>query len=244
MNETTPVARLRGVHKRYALGRTTVHALKGIDLDIAPARFTVIAGPSGSGKSTLLHLLGALDTPDTGEVEIAGQRLAQLSDDQRSEFRARRIGFVFQTFNLLPVMTALENVEYPLRLVLPDARARRARARTMLAAVGLAGLEKRRPAELSGGQRQRVAIARALANQPPLVLADEPTANLDRTTGVELIALLRRIQRDTGTSVVFSSHDPAVLAAADDHVSIIDGVIQSHSPVRRNDRVEACDEPA
>ena len=151
MNETTPVARLRGVHKRYALGRTTVHALKGIDLDIAPARFTVIAGPSGSGKSTLLHLLGALDTPDTGEVEIAGQRLAQLSDDQRSEFRARRIGFVFQTFNLLPVMTALENVEYPLRLVLPDARARRARARTMLAAVGLAGLEKRRPAELSGG---------------------------------------------------------------------------------------------
>ncbi|HEU0202575.1 MAG TPA: ABC transporter ATP-binding protein, partial [Burkholderiaceae bacterium] len=210
-------------------------ALRGIDLDVAPARFTVIAGPSGSGKSTLLHLLGALDTPDTGTVEIAGQNLAALSDDARSDFRARRIGFVFQSFNLLPVMTALENVEYPLRLVLPDARKRRARAHELLAAVGLATMEKRRPAELSGGQRQRVAIARALANQPPLLLADEPTANLDRATGAELIELLRSIQRDTGTSVIFSSHDPAVLAAADDRVSIVDGLIEQQ---------EACHEPA
>jgi putative ABC transport system ATP-binding protein len=225
------VARLRGVHKRYALGRTQVHALNNVSLDIAAARFTVIAGPSGSGKSTLLHLLGALDVPDTGTVEIAGQDLAKLSDDARSEFRARRIGFVFQSFNLLPVMTALENVEYPLRLVLPNAQQRRERARSMLAAVGLAAMERRRPAELSGGQRQRVAIARALANQPPLLLADEPTANLDRTTGAELIELLRRIQRDTGTSVVFSSHDPAVLAAADDRVAIVDGVIQIQEEV-------------
>jgi putative ABC transport system ATP-binding protein len=220
-----PVARLRGVHKRYALGSTSVTALQGIDLDIEPARFTVIAGPSGSGKSTLLHLLGTLDTPDQGEIEITGRQLAQLADDERSEFRARTIGFVFQSFNLLPVMTALENVEYPLRLVQPDAAKRRERARALLAAVGLADKEKRRPAELSGGQRQRVAIARALANQPPLVLADEPTANLDRATGAEIIALLRAIQRDTGTSVVFSSHDPAVLAAADVRVSVTDGTI-------------------
>jgi putative ABC transport system ATP-binding protein len=239
MKDTTtdaPIARLRGVSKRYTLGRTTVPALRDIDLEIRPARFTVISGPSGSGKSTLLHLLGAIDVPDEGEIEIAGRNLRQLSDDARSEFRAGTIGFVFQSFNLLPVMTALENVEYPLRLTLADARARRERARALLAAVGLAGLEKRRPAELSGGQRQRVAVARALANRPPLLLADEPTANLDRATGAELIALLRSIQRDTGTSVVFCSHDPAVLAAADDRVAMVDGVIQSIS--------EACDESA
>ena len=222
-----PVARLRGVTKRYALGKTSVLALKDIDLDIARGAFTVIAGPSGSGKSTLLHLLGTLDAPDAGTIEIAGQPLAALRDDARAEFRLRRIGFVFQSFNLLPVFTALENVEYPLRLSNPDAVRRRAHATELLAAVGLADKARHRPMELSGGQRQRVAIARALANAPELLLADEPTANLDRQTGTEIIALLRRLQRETGISVVFSSHDPAVLDAADARVFIVDGEVQS-----------------
>ncbi len=222
-----PVARLRGVSKRYALGKTMVRALKDIDLDIARGVFTVIAGPSGSGKSTLLHLLGTLDAPDAGRIEIAGQALAALNDDARADFRLRRIGFVFQSFNLLPVFTALENVEYPLRLSTPDAARRRARAGELLAAVGLADKARHRPMELSGGQRQRVAIARALANAPELLLADEPTANLDRQTGAEIIALLRRLQRETGISVVFSSHDPAVLDAADARVFIVDGALQS-----------------
>lgn len=226
MTNTSPAARLRGIHKRYRLGKIEVPALKGIDLDITRGVFTVIAGPSGSGKSTLLHLLGALDRPDAGTIEIAGQPLAQLTDDQRAEFRLRRIGFVFQTFNLLPVLNALENIEYPLQLTTPDPARRRARAQELLAAVGLADKAAHRPLELSGGQRQRVAIARALANGPELVLADEPTANLDRATGAEIIALLRRLQRETGTSVIFSSHDPAVLEAADVRVFIVDGQLQ------------------
>jgi putative ABC transport system ATP-binding protein len=235
MTTTSPVARLRGIHKRYRLGKTDVVALRGIDLDVARGRFTVISGPSGSGKSTLLHLLGSLDTPDAGTIEIAGRPLAQLSDDARADFRLRRIGFVFQSFNLLPVLNAVENVEYPLRLTTPDASKRRARANELLAAVGLGDKGAHRPLELSGGQRQRVAIARALANQPELLLADEPTANLDRRTGAEIISLLRQIQRDTGTSVVFSSHDPAVLDAADERVAIVDGQLQRATPP-----VEAC----
>ena len=184
-------------------------------------------GRNGAGKSTLLHLLGTLDAPDAGRIEIAGQALAALNDDARADFRLRRIGFVFQSFNLLPVFTALENVEYPLRLSNPDAVRRRAHATELLAAVGLADKARHRPMELSGGQRQRVAIARALANAPELLLADEPTANLDRQTGTEIIALLRRLQRETGISVVFSSHDPAVLDAADARVFIVDGEVQS-----------------
>lgn len=221
-----PVARLRGVSKRYLMGQAAVRALHQVDLDVRPGEFTVIAGPSGSGKSTLLHLLGALDRPDHGQVEIAQQPLAGLSSNALSEFRAKQIGFVFQSFNLLPVLTALENVEYPMQLTAVPAPERRERALALLAAVGLAGKEKHRPAELSGGQRQRVAIARALANQPGLLIADEPTANLDRKTGADIIELLRHTQRATGTSVVFSSHDPALLEAADTRVFIIDGEIE------------------
>jgi len=225
MKEKHPVARLRGIDKHYLLGKVTVPALTGVNLDIAPGRFTVIAGPSGSGKSTLLHLLGALDKPDVGQIEIADTELAQLNDDQRSDFRLHRIGFVFQNFNLLPVLNALENVEYPLRLTQRNSTKRRERAMSLLDAVGLADRAKHRPLELSGGQRQRVAIARALANAPDLILADEPTANLDRRTTNEIILLLRKIQRATGTTVVFSSHDPSVLEAADTRVFIADGRI-------------------
>lgn len=221
-----PAARLRGVGKRYRLGRTEVRALHQVDLDVRPGEFTVVAGPSGSGKSTLLHLLGALDRPDQGQVEVAQQPLTGLSGDALSEFRARHIGFVFQSFNLLPVLTAAENIEYPMRLTGATAAERRERALALLDAVGLGGKGAHRPAELSGGQRQRVAIARALANQPRLLIADEPTANLDRKTGADIVELLRRTQRATGTSVVFSSHDPALQEAADTRVFIVDGEVE------------------
>jgi putative ABC transport system ATP-binding protein len=208
------------------MGHAEVRALHEVHLDVQPGEFTVIAGPSGSGKSTLLHLLGALDRPDRGQIEVAQQNLAGLSKNALAEFRAHRIGFVFQSFNLLPVLTAWENVAYPMQLGNVPPAQRRERAMKLLAAVGLEGKEAHKPGELSGGQRQRVAIARALANEPELLIADEPTANLDRKTGVDIIDLLRQTQRRTGTSVVFSSHDPAVLDAADTRIFIVDGEIE------------------
>ena len=224
--ESSTIASLRAVRKRYHMGSNVLEALAGVDLDIAGGCVTVIAGPSGSGKSTLLHLLGGLDMPDAGTVCVDGQDLAHMHDDALSRFRGTHIGFVFQSFNLLPVLDALENVEYPMQgLRLPRAE-RRQRAQALLAAVGLADKARHRPGELSGGQRQRVAIARALANQPRIVIADEPTANLDRASGAGIIALLRQLQRDTGTSVVLSSHDPAVIAAADVRVDLVDGRIE------------------
>jgi putative ABC transport system ATP-binding protein len=237
------IARLRGLHKNYTLGEVQVPALRGVDVDIAAGRFTVIAGPSGSGKSTLLHVLGCIDRPDAGRVEIDGVAPLEFDDDRLSAFRARRIGFVFQNFNLLPVLSALENVEYPMRLLERDGERRRQRARELLAAVGLQGMETRRPNQLSGGQRQRVAIARALANQPSLVLADEPTANLDRQTGADIIALMRRIQRETGASFVFSSHDPALIDAADVCLRIADGQIVTSAIPPTTTSVPTLEEP-
>lgn len=227
MRESTspPAARLRGIRKHYRLGDVDVPALRGIHLDLPRGLFTVIGGPSGSGKSTLLNLLGAIDTPDDGVIEIAGTEVAALDDDARSEFRARHVGFVFQNYNLIPVLSALENVEYPLQLVQSNAARRRDMARQALAEVGLAGLEDRLPSALSGGQRQRVAVARALVKRPALILADEPTANLDQATGHELIGLMRQIQRNTGASFVFSSHDPQLMHEADLRVCLVDGEI-------------------
>lgn len=218
---------LKGVAKTYRLDAIRVQALASIDLTILPERFTVIAGPSGSGKTTLLNLIGCIDRPDGGEVIVSGQPVARLSDNALSDFRARHIGFVFQTFNLLPVLTAYENVEYPLLLTRVPAAQRRQRVTHLLEAVGLADKARHRPGELSGGQRQRVAIARALAVRPSLVLADEPTANLDSQTGATIIELMRQMQREQQVSFVFSSHDPHVLAAADDAVFIRDGRIES-----------------
>ncbi|WP_224360676.1 ABC transporter ATP-binding protein [Hyalangium versicolor] len=227
-------ARLEHVTKEYRLGNTTVQALRGIDLAVSVGSYTVLCGPSGSGKSTGLHLLGALDLPTTGHVEIAGQDVAALSDKKRTAFRARHIGFVFQNFNLVPVLTALENVEYPLRLTIRDATERRARAQEMLEAVGLGPMLHRRPAELSGGQRQRVAVARAMVKRPALVLADEPTANLDRRTGAELMALMRTMQREHHTTFILSSHDPQMIEDADEWLRIEDGRVvdgaRRHSP--------------
>ncbi|HRL22130.1 MAG TPA: ABC transporter ATP-binding protein [Alcaligenes sp.] len=228
---------LQKVSKTYYLDSVAVPALTDINLEIAPNCFTVISGASGSGKTTLLNLIGCVDRPDTGEITSAGQAVSTMSDNELSDFRARHLGFIFQSFNLLPVLTAYENIEYPLLLVKTPARERKERVMAVLDAVGLADKARNRPGQLSGGQRQRVAIARALVGSPKLVLADEPTANLDSETGAAIIALMRKMQRDNAVSFVFSSHDPKVLAEADDAVFIKDGRIMAverrQSPVQR-----------
>ncbi len=216
---------LKNVGKTYRLDSVRVLALSDISLEIRANRFTVISGPSGSGKTTLLNLIGCIDRPDQGEVLVAGQDVQRMSDDALSDFRARHLGFVFQNFNLLQVLTAYENVEYPLLLTNMPAEQRRRRVLDLLDAVGLADRAQSRPGQLSGGQRQRVAIARALAPAPQLVLADEPTANLDSETGASIIALMRTMQRERQVSFVFSSHDPQVQAEADDAVLLRDGRI-------------------
>jgi putative ABC transport system ATP-binding protein len=224
---------LKQVSKHYRLGSIDVPALQDVNLVIYPNRFTVIAGQSGSGKSTLLNLMGCIDRADQGDVIVAGQYIAQLPDDALADFRARHLGFIFQNFNLLAVLTAFENVEYPLRMLNMPAVKRKARVMDLLDAVGLADKAHHRPGELSGGQRQRVAIARALAPSPQLVLADEPTANLDSQTGKAILQLMRRMQLEHQVSFVFSSHDPQVMAEADDAVLIRDGRVVS---VEQRDR--------
>lgn len=216
---------LKQAGKVYHLDAIDVPALADINLEIRPNCFTVISGPSGSGKTTLLNIIGCIDKLDCGEIIVAGQDVQKMSDDALSDFRARHLGFIFQNFNLLPVLTAYENVEYPLVLARIPAAQRRDRVLALLDAVGLADRAGNLPGQLSGGQRQRVAIARALAPAPQLVLADEPTANLDSHTGAAIIELMRKMQREHQVSFVFSSHDPQVLAEADDAVFIRDGRI-------------------
>ena len=216
---------LKHVGRTYHLDAVDVPALVDIHLDIRPNCFTVISGPSGSGKTTLLNLIGCIDRADTGEVIVAGQQVNAMSDDELSELRASQLGFIFQNFNLLPVLSAYENIEYPLLLNRVPAAQRKQRVNALLDLVGLSDRGQSRPGQLSGGQRQRVAIARALAAEPKLVLADEPTANLDSQTGAAIIALMRKMQRELRVSFVFSSHDPQVQAAADDTVFIRDGRI-------------------
>ncbi len=223
------MAVLCGVQKSYFLGAVPVHVIKGVDLLIRPAHFTVLLGPSGSGKTTLLNMIGCIDRPDGGTVQVAACRVDQLSDDALSDFRARHIGFIFQNFNLLPVLSAYENVEYPLILAGASARTRGERVPRLLEAVGLADKARNLPGQLSGGQRQRVAIARALARKPRLVIADEPTANLDSRAGASILALMRRMQKRYQISFIFSSHDRDVIRAADDTIFIKDGLIRSIS---------------
>jgi putative ABC transport system ATP-binding protein len=225
MNASAPTVDLRGVHRTYQLDAVEVQALVDINLTIRPNCFTVISGASGSGKSTLLNIVGCIDRPLQGQVLIDGQDIAELDDNQLTDLRARKLGFIFQNFNLLPVLTAYENVEYPLMIVQRPAAERRERVEALLDSVGLKAQARHLPGQLSGGQRQRVAIARALATQPEIVLADEPTANLDSRTGAMIIDLMRRLQREMGVAFVFSSHDPQVMAAADDAVTLRDGHI-------------------
>ena len=228
---------LEHVSKTYHLDAVDVPALADVSLEIRPNCFTVISGPSGSGKSTLLNMIGCIDQPDQGEIVVAGEAVRKLSDDALSDFRARHIGFIFQNFNLLPVLTVFENVEYPMLLARVPAAQRKRRVGELLDAVGLGDRAANLPGQLSGGQRQRVAIARALAPSPSFVMADEPTANLDSHTGAAIIELMRRMQREHQVSFVFSSHDPKVLAAADDAVMIRDGRIEQVE--RRAQPVEA-----
>ncbi len=221
--ERSVLVEVRGVSKTYRQGRIDVPALSGVTLDLHEADFTVLAGPSGSGKTTLLNLIGALDVATEGTVRVAGESLGAMSSKALARLRLQRLGFVFQAYNLIPVLTAYENAEYVLLLQGVAAARRRERVMTLLAAVGLAGLEHRRPAELSGGQQQRVAIARALAAEPTLVLADEPTANLDSHTGTELVDLMHRLNRERGVTFVISSHDRKVIERAERVVELEDG---------------------
>jgi putative ABC transport system ATP-binding protein len=214
--------RVVDVTKDYQLGRTTVKALRGVSLSVEPGEFMAVAGPSGSGKSTLLNLMGCLDHPTAGRVFIGEQDVQSLGDDDLSDLRARKIGFIFQTFNLIPVLSALENVEFPL-LFRGGNHGGRRRALRALEEVGLAEVARHRPDELSGGQRQRVAVARALVTDPVIVLADEPTANLDSATGELLISLMQEINRRDGTTFIFSTHDPNVMGRAHRVVRLADG---------------------
>jgi putative ABC transport system ATP-binding protein len=227
------VVRLRQVARTYRSGALEVPALRGISLEIPSHRFSVVVGASGSGKTTLLNLIGCIDAPSSGSIEVCGEDIAALSDDALSDFRARNIGFIFQTFSLVPVLSAYENVEYPLLLVgMPQAERRR-RTLAMLEAVGLSAQAQQRPNELSGGQRQRVAIARALVKEPQVVLADEPTANLDSATGASIIELMRRVQVEARTSFIFATHDPQLMSHADETFVIRDGELLEH---RKGDR--------
>ena len=220
------VVRVENVCKDYTLGEQQVQALRDITLSIEDGVFLAIAGPSGSGKSTLLNLIGCIDTPSSGRIYINGQDVSGKTPDQLADLRARTIGFIFQTFNLLPVLSAEENVEYPLmQLKELDAAERHARVAKYLSIVGLTKFAKHRPNQLSGGQRQRVAIARALAIRPKIVLADEPTANLDHKTGEGILALMKEINRRAKTTFIFSTHDRRVMAMADRLVKIEDGQI-------------------
>ena len=220
------VVLLEEVSKDYRLGDQIVHALRGVTLGIEAGAFLALAGPSGSGKSTLLNLIGCIDSPSHGRVLINGKDVSGRSPDELAALRARSIGFIFQTFNLFPVLSAEENVEYPLlQFAELGRRERRERVRHYLNVVGLADHSRQRPNQLSGGQRQRVAIARALVVHPKIVLADEPTANLDHKTGRRILKLMRQINRSTKVTFVFSTHDPMVIDLADRRVDLEDGEI-------------------
>ena len=221
-----PIVSVRNVSKDYMLGKTVVPALRDVSLDVEAGEFLSIAGPSGSGKTTLLNLVGCVDTPTSGAVVVNGEDTAKLSERALTDLRLRTIGFIFQSFNLVSVLSVFQNVEFPLLLqgVLSKPERRR-RVVELLEAVGLAEHSRHRPSELSGGQRQRVAIARALVTRPTLVLADEPTANLDSQTGANIIDLMRDMNRRDGTTFVFSTHDPKVMSHANAGVRIEDGRI-------------------
>lgn len=221
------VVRFRHVFKEYSLGAHQIQALTDINLSITEGVFLAIAGPSGSGKSTLLNLIGCIDTPTSGQVIVAGNDVTGKTPDALADLRARTLGFIFQTFNLFPVLTAEENVEYPL-LQMPeiDKKERRARVAELLKIVELSTFVRHRPNQLSGGQRQRVAIARALVTRPKIVLADEPTANLDHKTGDGILALMKEINKKLGTTFIFSTHDQRVIDAADHYIGIEDGQVR------------------
>jgi putative ABC transport system ATP-binding protein len=229
----TPVVSVRGITKVYRMGDMEVRALRGVDLDIWPGEMVAIMGPSGSGKSTLMNIIGCLDVPSDGAYLLDGVDISRQRDDQLAEIRCRKIGFVFQSFNLLPRTTALANVELPLIYAGAGRRVRHKRAEEVLHLVGLGDRLRHKPSELSGGQQQRVAIARSLINQPAMILADEPTGNLDSKTGVEIMDLFRRLNAEQGITIVFVTHDPDTAAYCRRIVHVRDGHVE------RDEAVEA-----
>lgn len=221
--ETKILVKIQNVSKHYFIGPQKLDALKAIDLEIPEASFFAISGSSGSGKTTLLNLIGCLDTPSTGEILLDGIGVGSLSQFQLTNLRAQKIAFIFQTFNLLPVLSALENVEYPLMLLNIPAEERHQRSREALAQVGLEKFAHHRPAQLSGGQRQRVAIARAFVKNPSLILADEPTANLDAKSASEVLQIMQDLNARFKTTIIFTSHDATVLKRAHSLAHLSDG---------------------
>ncbi|HEX5941673.1 MAG TPA: ABC transporter ATP-binding protein [Anaerolineales bacterium] len=219
---TKPFVRVRGLTKHYQMGGTIVRALDGLDLDIDAHTFTVVMGPSGSGKSTLLYLLGGLDRVTSGEISVDGARLDQMDENALALFRRRTMGFVFQSFNLIPSMSALENVAFPMQFAGVTSAERKQQARTLLGQVGLDNRADHRPTELSGGQQQRVAIARALVNNPSLILADEPTGNLDTSSGAAVMQLLSDLH-NAGRTVLVVTHDPRMTRFATHKIFLLDG---------------------
>ena len=219
------VVEAKDITKVYQMGEIEVHALRGLSVNIAPGEIISIMGPSGSGKSTLMNILGCLDRPTSGDYHLNGESVATLNDDQLAEIRNRGVGFVFQSFNLLPRATALANVELPMRYAVLNGRNRKQVAREALEAVGLGDRVHHRPNELSGGQMQRVAIARALVNNPAIIMADEPTGNLDSTSGEEIMTLLKNLNKDRGTTLIIVTHDPEIAELTDRIISIRDGCI-------------------
>jgi putative ABC transport system ATP-binding protein len=217
---------LKKVKKIYQQGKIEVPALRGIDLNVEEGEFTTIFGPSGSGKTTLLNMVGCLDTPSEGEIKFNGDEISKLSRTKLAMVRRYNIGFVFQSYNLIPVLTAYENVEFAIRLISHSKEAQiREKVLKILEEVGLKGLETRRPNELSGGEKQRVAIARALVKEPKIVLADEPTANLDSETGTEVIKIMFKMNQELDTTFIFSTHDPLIMKFATRLINLKDGLI-------------------
>jgi putative ABC transport system ATP-binding protein len=234
MNSTTPVVTAEDVTRRFGEGDTAVDALRGVSLEVRPGELVAVMGPSGSGKSTLMHILAALDKPTTGRVTIGGEDVGSLPDNQVTLLRRRHIGFVFQFFNLLPMLTAEENIVLPLSIAGENPEKRF--LEELLKRVGLADRRHHRPAELSGGQQQRVAIARSLVTRPTVVLADEPTGNLDSATGAEILELLRRATQEYGQTTVMVTHDAAAAAIADRILFLADGLIVDE--LRRSEPAE------
>lgn len=225
MSEREPLVRIENLRRDFPMGHEIVHALDGVSLTVEEGGFLGVMGPSGSGKSTLLHLLGGLDRPTAGHIRVRDQDLTMLDEDGLAAYRQREVGFVFQAFSLVSTMTALQNVEFPMIFVRVPPAQRQERARYLLEAVGLADRMGHRPTELSGGEQQRVAIARALVNDPTMILADEPTGNLDSRTGAEVMVLLARLNEEQGRTIVVVSHDPSIADFTNRRIYLLDGRI-------------------
>jgi len=216
---------LKDIRKNYTLGKTIVHALAGVDVEIFKGDYICIAGPSGSGKTTLLNMIGLLDVPSSGEIFFASKNITQMTDKEVSKFRKQQIGFIFQSFNLIPVLNAYENIEFPLLLQRVESSERKKRIEQISEEVGIKNYLKHKPDELSGGQRQRVAIARALVIKPSVILADEPTANLDSVNGQNILQLMKKLNKEEKTTFIIASHDHKIMEQADKLIRVVDGKI-------------------